>query len=83
MFLLWRRLFHNEKSVSIFAGHDSNISFYNAEKDEYHSIEIERLVQKDILDYMRIISEYQKDILIQCRDIAEREWVLRMTMKHS
>ena len=32
--------------VSIFAGHDSNISFYHAEKDEYHTIEIERLVQK-------------------------------------
>ena len=32
--------------VSIFAGHDSNISFYNAEKDTYHTIEIERLVKK-------------------------------------
>ena len=32
--------------VSIFAGHDSNITFYNAEKNEYHLIEIERLVKK-------------------------------------
>ena len=64
--------------VSIFAGHDSNISFYNAEKDEYHTIEIERLVQKR---YFRLHEdnppEYQKDILIQCRDIAEREWDIK------
>ena len=64
--------------VSIFAGHDSNISFYHAEKDEYHSIEIERLVQKR---YFRLHEdnspEYQKDILIQCRDIAEREWGIK------
>ena len=64
--------------VSIFAGHDSNISFYNAEKDEYHTIEIERLVQKR---YFRLHEdnspEYQKDILIQCRDIAEREWGIK------
>ena len=64
--------------VSIFAGHDSNISFYHAEKDEYHTIEIERLVQKR---YFRLHEdnspEYQKDILIQCRDIAEREWGIK------
>ena len=64
--------------VSIFAGHDSNISFYHAEKDEYHTIEIERLVQKR---YFRLHEdnspEYQKDILIQCRDIAEQEWGIK------
>ena len=64
--------------VSIFAGHDSNISFYNVEKDTYHTIEIERLVQKR---YFRLHEdnspEYQKDILIQCRDIAEREWGIK------
>ena len=32
--------------VSIFAGHDANITFYNADKDEYHLIELERLVKK-------------------------------------
>ena len=32
--------------VSIFAGHDANITFYNADKDEYHLIELERLVLK-------------------------------------
>ena len=32
--------------VSIFAGHDANISFYNAQTDTYHSIEIERLEKK-------------------------------------
>ena len=61
--------------VSIFAGHDANISFYNAEKDTYHTIELERLVKKR---YFRLHEdnspEYQKDLLIQCRDIAEKEW---------
>ncbi len=61
--------------VSIFAGHDSNVSFYNAETNKYHIIEIERLVQKR---YFRLHVDntplYQHDILEQCRDIAEREW---------
>jgi len=64
--------------VSIFAGHDANISFYNAEKDTYHTIEIERLVRKR---YFRLHEdnspEYQKDILEQCRDIAEEEWGIK------
>jgi len=61
--------------VSIFAGHDANVSFYNAKTDEYYTIEVERLVKKR---YFRLhednTSEYQKDILIQCRDIAEKDW---------
>ena len=32
--------------VSIFAGHDASISFWNADTDKYHTIEIERLVKK-------------------------------------
>ena len=61
--------------VSIFAGHDANISFYHAEKDKYYCIEIERLVQER---YFRLHEDnsphYQKYILEQCRDIAEKEW---------
>ena len=61
--------------VSIFAGHDANISFYHAEKDKYYTIEIERLVQKR---YFRLhvdnSPEYQKDILEQCQRIAEERW---------
>ena len=61
--------------VSIFAGHDANISFYNAKTNKYYTIEIERLVQKR---YFRLHvdkdSQYQKEILEQCRDIAETEW---------
>ena len=49
--------------VSIFAGHDANVSFYNASTNKYHTIEIERLVQKR---YFRLHvdnpPEYQKDI---------------------
>ena len=61
--------------VSIFAGHDANISFYNAEKDSYHTIEIERLVKKR---YFRLHEDTnhleQRAILEECRDIASREW---------
>ena len=61
--------------VSIFAGHDANISFYNAEKDSYHTIEIERLVKKR---YFRLHEDNnhleQRAILEECRDIASREW---------
>ena len=64
--------------VSIFAGHDANVSFYNAETRKYYSIEIERLVQKR---YFRLHVDnpidYQKDILEQCRDIAENEWGIK------
>ena len=61
--------------VSIFAGHDSNITFYNADKDEYHLIELERLVKKR---YFRLhvdnSPEYQKEILTLCQEIAEEDW---------
>ena len=61
--------------VSIFAGHDANISFWNAETNKYYTIEIERLVKKR---YFRLHEDntplYQKDVLEHCRDIATREW---------
>ena len=64
--------------VSIFAGHDSNITFYNAEKNEYHLIEIERLVKKR---YFRLHVdndiEYQKETLRKCVEIAESEWGIK------
>ena len=64
--------------VSIFAGHDANITFYNAEKNEYHLIELERLVKKR---YFRLHADnspdYQYEILKQCRDIAEKEWGIK------
>ena len=64
--------------VSIFAGHDSNITFYNSEKNEYHLIEIERLVKKR---YFRLHVdndiEYQKEILRKCVEIAESEWGIK------
>ena len=61
--------------VSIFAGHDANISFWNAKTDKYYTIEIERLVKKR---YFRLHEDNsqpeQKTILEECRDIATREW---------
>ena len=64
--------------VSIFAGHDANISFYHADKDEYYTIEIERLVKKR---YFRLHEDnsplYQKDVLEHCRDNAWQEWGIK------
>ena len=61
--------------VSIFAGHDANISFWNAKTDKYYTIEIERLVKKR---YFRLHEDNnhleQRTILEECRDIATREW---------
>lgn len=61
--------------VSIFAGHDANITFYNGETKEYHLIEIERLVKKR---YFRLHvdnpNQEVKRILIACRNIASKEW---------
>lgn len=61
--------------VSIFAGHDSNITFYNAEKDCYHVIEIERLVKKR---YFRLHVDNDADVIIdilsKCQRIAEENW---------
>jgi len=59
--------------VAIFGGHDANVSFYNAKTNTYHVIEIERLVKSR---YFRLHVENDYDtirnILIQCRDIAEK-----------
>ena len=64
--------------VSIFAGHDANVSFWNAETNKYYTIEVERLVKNR---YFRLHEDnspdYQFDILEQCRDIAEREWGIK------
>ena len=50
--------------VSIFAGHDANVSFWNAKTNKYYTIEIERLVKRR---YFRLhednSSEEQKNIL--------------------
>lgn len=63
------------KFVSIFAGHDSNLTFFDSEKQEYHIIEIERLVQKR---YFRLHvdndREEIKKILLDCKDIAKKFW---------
>ena len=61
--------------VSIFAGHDANISFYHTDKDKYYTIEIERLTKKR---YFRLHEDNspseQHDILKDCVDIAESKW---------
>ena len=61
--------------VSIFAGHDANISFWNSKTDKYYTIEIERLVKKR---YFRLHEDNthleQRAILEKCRDIASRDW---------
>ena len=61
--------------VSIFAGHDANISFYDSRNNKYYLIEIERLVKQR---YFRLHVDNDtdtiRDILFQCRNIAATEW---------
>lgn len=61
--------------VSIFAGHDSNISFYNAENKTYHVIELERLLKKR---YFRLHVDNNTDeikkILLSVKKIAYDFW---------
>ena len=61
--------------VSIFAGHDANVSFYNAKDNKYYTIEIERLVKKRYFR-LHVDNDEQtiRDILFQCRNIAATEW---------
>tara|TARA_R100000008_G_scaffold4749_1_gene2971 strand:- start:11094 stop:12671 length:1578 start_codon:yes stop_codon:yes gene_type:complete len=63
------------KLVNIFAGHDSNITFYDTEKQKIHIIELERLVRKR---YFRLHVDNDleaiRNILLQCKDIAKKFW---------
>ena len=60
---------------SFFAGYDVKISFYHADKVQYHTIQIERLVKQR---YFRLHEDndhlYQRTVLEKCRDIAWEEW---------
>ena len=68
--------------VSIFAGHDANITFYNADKDEYHLIELERLVKKR---YFRLHVDNSPSIrrryLHYVKRLLKKIGVLKMIMK--
>jgi carbamoyltransferase len=63
------------KIVSIFAGHDSNITFTDTELNKYHIVEIERLVKKR---YFRLHVDNDRnfisDILKKSQEIAEKYW---------
>lgn len=63
------------KIVSIFAGHDANITFYNTDTQEFRVIEIERLVKKR---YFRLhvdnSNEEIVNILTDCQNVAEKFW---------
>ena len=61
--------------VSIFAGHDASVSFWNAKTNKYYTIEVERVVKRR---YFRVHEDNdhltQRAILEQCRDIAQKAW---------
>lgn len=63
------------KIITIFAGHDANITFFDSDKNIYHVIEIERLVKKR---YFRLhvdnTTEEIIKILNECQKIAETSW---------
>ena len=64
----------NKNIVSIFAGHDANISFYNSETGTYHIIEIERITKQRYCNMHSMSAYQQKVILENCRDIAVKFW---------
>ena len=61
--------------VSIFGGHDANITFFNG---QYHIIEIERLVKERYTGLYTVDIGLKDDeiveILQECQDIANRFW---------
>ena len=63
------------KIISIFSGHDSNITFYNSATKKYHIIEIERLIKSR---YFRITVDNSEEeifkIFSECKIIAENYW---------
>ena len=60
--------------VSIFGGHDANITFYNSTTKKYHIIEIERLTGEKYFQLKKNSDAYVKDILDQCQTIASNFW---------
>lgn len=62
-------------SVSLFSGHDANVTFYDEKRDAYHIIELERLLKKR---YFRLHFDNDDqamfDILTKCQEIAEKHW---------
>ena len=60
--------------VSIFGGHDANITFYNSITKKYHIIEIERLTGEKYFQLKKNSDAYIKDILDQCQTIASNFW---------
>ena len=60
--------------VSIFGGHDANITFYNSTAKTYHIIEIERLTGERYFQLKKNSDLYVKNILEQCQSIATKFW---------
>ena len=57
--------------VSIFGGHDANITFFNG---QYHIIEIERLLKERYVSLYKNDSININDVLKECQDIATKFW---------
>ena len=64
----------SENIVSIFGGHDANITFYNSTNNEYHIIEIERLTRERYFQLKKNTDHYIKEILEQCQIVANKFW---------
>ena len=63
--------------VSIFGGHDANITFYDSTAKTYHIIEIERLTGERYFQLKKNSDVYVKDILEQCQRIATNFWGIK------
>ena len=60
--------------ISIFGGHDANITFFNG---QYHIIEIERLTREKYFQLKKNPNDYIRGILEQCQNIATQFWGIK------
>jgi len=60
--------------ISIFGGHDANITFYNTTKKKYYILEIERLTGEKYFQLKKNSDLFVKKILTQCQEIACKFW---------
>ena len=72
--------------ISVYGGHDANITFFNAKTNQYHIIEIERLLKKRYAnlcigdperrygEYLPLTNDEIIEILQECQDIATKFW---------
>lgn len=62
------------KTISIYGGHDANLTFSDSESGKYHVIELERITKERFYKLQTQPTENIVSILKQCQLIAEKFW---------